>query len=311
MEEKKLDTVIKIDNLTKDYGLNRGCFDVSLEVTRGEVFGFLGPNGAGKTTAIRHLLGFSKAQSGGCEILGMDCWKKPSKIQEHIGYLAGEIAFPENMTGWQFIKQIADMRNVDIKRAEELCKYFDLKPGGELKRMSKGMKQKTALVIAFMHDPEIVILDEPTSGLDPLMQAKFCELVRVEKAKGKTIFMSSHMFDEVEKTCDRVVIIKQGKIIAEVTMKDIEHRKDKEFEIRFKDRAGVEKFANSNNYEFEEKNFSKNRVKVIVNDEKVNEFLAELSKYKIEYISEIKFTLEKYFMKYYKEEGTKNEKPAV
>lgn len=305
MEEIK-EAVIKVKNLTKDYGMNRGCFDVSFVVHKGEVFGFLGPNGAGKTTAIRHLLGFSKPQSGGCEILGMDCWKSPSKIQEHLGYLAGEIAFPENMTGWQFIKQIAEMRKVGLDKAQELCDYFGLKPHGELKRMSKGMKQKTALVIAFMHDADIIILDEPTSGLDPLMQAKFCDLVAREKAKGKTILMSSHMFEEVEKTCDRVAIIKQGKIIAEVKMKDIEHKKDKEFEIRFKQKADAESFAKLN-YSFTEKNFAKNRVKVIVGDEKINEFLTALNKYKLEYMREIKFTLEKYFMKFYVEEGDKNE----
>lgn len=296
-----MESVIKVKNLTKDYGENRGNFDVSFEVKKGEVFGFLGPNGAGKTTTIRHLLGFSRPQSGGTEILGLDCWKEPSKVQEHIGYLAGEIAYPENMTGWQFIKQIASMRNLKLEKAQELCDYFQLTPHGELKRMSKGMKQKIALVIAFMHDPEIVILDEPTSGLDPLMQAKFCELVAKEKESGKTILMSSHMFEEVEKTCDRVAIIKQGRIIAEITMKEIEHKKDKEFEIRFKSKGDAEAFSKLP-YEFTEKNFAKCRVKVVVNDEQINAFLSAVNKYKIEYISEIKFTLEKYFMRYYKEE---------
>lgn len=305
-----MENIISVKNLTKDYGQNRGVFDVSLEVRKGEVFGFLGPNGAGKTTTIRHLLGFSKPQSGSCTIMGMDCWKQPCEIQKHLGYLAGEINFPENMTGWQFIKQIAEMRKVDLKKAEELCNFFQLKPHGELKRFSKGMKQKTALVIAFMHDADIIILDEPTSGLDPLMQAKFCDLIATEKKKGKTILMSSHMFEEVEKTCDRVAIIKQGKIIAQIEMKEIEHKKDKEFEIRFKQKADAESFTKQD-YVFTEKNLSKNRVRVIVNDEQINQFLSVISKFKLEYISEIKFTLEKYFMNYYKEEETKNEKTAV
>jgi len=177
--------------------------------------------------------------------------------------------------------------------------------------MSKGMKQKTAGVIAFMHDADIIILDEPTSGLDPLMQAKFCDLVAKQRAKGKTILMSSHMFEEVEKTCDRVAIIKQGRIIAEVKMKDIEHKRDKEFEIRFKQQADAMSFAKLK-YNFTEKNFDKNRVKVIVDDAEINEFLTALNKYKLEYIREIKFTLEKYFMQYYKEEeDANNEKAAV
>jgi ABC-2 type transport system ATP-binding protein len=225
-ESAVAESVIKVKNLTKDYGMGRGVFDVSFDVKKGEVFGFLGPNGAGKSTTIRHLLGFIKPQSGGTEILGVDCWVDPSEVQKHLGYVAGEIAFPDNTSGWKFISQIAEMRGIDLKRAQELCEYFGLKAQGELKRMSKGMKQKIALVIAFMHNPDIIILDEPTSGLDPLMQAKFCELVAAEKAKGKTILMSSHMFNEVESTCDRVAIIKAGKIVAEVDLKNVEQHKE-------------------------------------------------------------------------------------
>jgi ABC-2 type transport system ATP-binding protein len=295
--------VIRVEHLTKDYGENRGVFDISFDVKKGEIFGFLGPNGSGKTTAIRHLLGFSKPQSGQTKIMGIDCWQSPEKVQEYLGYLAGEITFPENMTGWQFIKQIADMRGLkDLTVAEELCEYFQFNPDGELKRMSKGMKQKTALVIAFMHQPEIFIFDEPTSGLDPLMQDKFCQLIKRERDKGKTVLMSSHMFDEIEKTCDRVAIIKQGEIIANVGLKEIEHRADKEFEIRFRAGGDMAKFGKLP-YQFTEKNIRKNRVKVVVHDRDINQFLAQVGQYKIAYISEIKFTLEKYFMKYYQEEG--------
>jgi len=304
-------SIIKINNLTKDYGNSRGVFDISFEVQKGEVFGFLGPNGAGKTTAIRHLLGFIKPQSGTTEIMGMDSWKYPSEIQKFLGYLPGEIAFPSNMTGWQFIKQVAEMRNMkNLEPAQELCNYFKLDSRGELKRMSKGMKQKIALVIAFMHDPEIIILDEPTSGLDPLMQIKFCELVEKERKKGKTILMSSHMFDEVEKTCDRVAIIKQGKIISEIKIKDIEHKTEKEFEIRFMSKEDAENFMKEDLH-FSEKNLAKNRVKIILLDEKVNEFFKLITNYKVEYLREIPFTLEKYFMKFYKEEEENNDKKTT
>lgn len=304
-------TIIKITNLTKDYGSNRGVFDISFEVKKGEVFGFLGPNGAGKTTAIRHLLGFIKPEIGSTEIAKMDSWEKPSEIQKLLGYVPGEIAFPDNMTGWKFIKQVAEMRNMkDLSPAEELCKYFKLDPRGELKRMSKGMKQKIALVIAFMHNPEIVILDEPTSGLDPLMQTKFCELVEKMKNQGKTILMSSHMFDEVEKTCDRVAIIKQGKIISEINVKDIEHKTEKEFEIRFKTKEYAKKFMKED-LQFNEKNLEKNRVKVVLLDEKINEFFKLIANYEVEYIRGIPFTLEKYFMKFYKQEEENDEKKTV
>jgi ABC-2 type transport system ATP-binding protein len=220
-----VEKVIAIENLTKDYGNGAGIFDIEVGVFRGEVFGFLGPNGAGKTTTIRHLLGFIKSDSGHCEILGHDCWEKPKEIQNHIGYVAGEIALPDGMNGQKLLEQIAFLRGVKLDRARELCEYFAINPRSKIKRMSKGMKQKIALVLAFMHDPEILILDEPTSGLDPIMQEKFCDLVLREKKRGKTIMLSSHIFDEVEKTCDRVMIIKHGKIIAEIDMHEIEKQK--------------------------------------------------------------------------------------
>jgi len=219
------ENVISIKNLTKDYGKNQGVFDITFCVKKGEILGFLGPNGAGKTTTMRHLVGFIKAEKGSCNILEMDCYKNPSEIQKYVGYVAGEIALPDNMNGQELIEQIAKMRGCTLARANELCEYFDINPRNKIKRMSKGMKQKIALVLAFMHDSEIILLDEPTSGLDPLMQEKFCDLILKEKERGKTILLSSHIFNEVEKTCDRVIIIKQGKIIEEVDMKDIEKNK--------------------------------------------------------------------------------------
>jgi len=225
--------VIAVTNLTKDYGEGHGVFDVSLGIKKGEVFGFLGPNGAGKTTTMRHLLGFIKGDSGECKILDIDCWEQPQEVQKHIGYIAGEIALYEGMNGQKLIERIARMRGVTTDRAMELCKYFDINPNGKIKRMSKGMKQKIALVIALMHDPEILLLDEPTSGLDPLMQEKFCDFILREKERGKTIMLSSHIFTEVEKTCDRVMIIKHGKIIAEIDMKDIDKKKPEFVETKF------------------------------------------------------------------------------
>ena len=227
---QNIKTVISVNNLTKDYGSNQGVFNISFDVKQGEVFGFLGPNGAGKTTTMRNLLGFIKGDSGNCSILDLDCWKKPSEIQKHIGYVAGEIALPDGLNGQKLIEEIAQMRECKLDRTVELCEYFDINLKNKIKRMSKGMKQKIALVLAFMHDPDIILLDEPTSGLDPLMQEKFCKLVLNEKKRGKTILLSSHIFNEVEKTCDRVTIIKQGKIITEVDMKDVD-KKNPEFVV--------------------------------------------------------------------------------
>lgn len=207
--------IIEVEHLTRDYGGGRGVFDVSFQVAAGEVFGFLGPNGAGKTTTIRHLMGFLKAKEGGCRINGLDCFRDREKVQQMLGYLPGEISFFDDMTGIEFLDFVSGYRKDKGKsRRKELMDMFDLNPHGKIKKMSKGMKQKVGIVAAFMHDPQILILDEPTSGLDPLMQNRFIELVEAEREKGKTILMSSHMFEEVERTCHRIGIIRAGKLVA-------------------------------------------------------------------------------------------------
>jgi ABC-2 type transport system ATP-binding protein len=207
-------SVIEIKNLTRDYGEGKGIFNVSFQVNKGEVFGFLGPNGAGKTTTIRHLMGFIQNQSGNCTINGMDCWKESAKIQRTLGYISGEIHFFDDMTGTEFLNFVSKYRGIlNAQKQRELLNRFELDPKGKIKKMSKGMKQKLGIVTAFMHDPEILVLDEPSSGLDPLMQNRFVELIDEEKAKGKTILLSSHIFEEVERTCDRIGIIRNGMLV--------------------------------------------------------------------------------------------------
>lgn len=207
--------IINIQNLTRDYGNGKGVFDLSFDVKEGEVFGFLGQNGAGKTTTIRHLMGFLRAQKGQCTILGMDCFREREKIQQNLGYIPGEINFFDEMTGSEFLQFLSGYRKKDSAiQIKRLLERFELNPAGKIKKMSKGMKQKIGIIAAFMHDPEILILDEPTSGLDPLMQNRFVELLEEEKKNGKTILLSSHMFEEVERTCERIGIIREGKLVA-------------------------------------------------------------------------------------------------
>lgn len=207
--------VLQIDHLTRNYGNGKGIFDVSFSVGEGEVFGFLGPNGAGKTTTIRHLMGFIRPKEGFCRIDGKDCWKARAEIQQHLGYIPGEINFFDDMSGREFLRFMARYRQIPAEnRQKELLERFELNPKGKIKKMSKGMKQKLGIVAALMHDPQILILDEPTSGLDPLMQNLFIQLIAEEKARGKTILLSSHMFEEVERTCDRIGIIRQGRMVA-------------------------------------------------------------------------------------------------
>lgn len=238
--------VIELCGLTKDYGAGKGVFGLQLTVPQGEVLGFLGPNGAGKTTTIRQLMGFIRPDAGTARIRGLDCFQQAETIQASLGYLPGEIAFMDDMTGMDFIKFIAGMKGMkDLGRARELMDQFELDAAGKIKRMSKGTKQKIGIVCAFMQKPEILILDEPTSGLDPLMQNKFVELIAQEKQRGATIFMSSHMFEEVERTCDRAAIIKEGRIVALEEMENLRRSKRKEFEIVFADEAGAAAFAAS------------------------------------------------------------------
>ncbi len=226
-------SVIKVDSLTRDYGGQKGVFDVSFHVDQGEAFGFLGPNGAGKTTTIRHLMGFLKPKAGSCTIDGLDCWHEREQVQARLGYIPGEISFFEDMSGTEFLKFIAEYRRIgSLNRRDELLERFALDPKGRIKKMSKGMKQKLGIVAAFMHDPDILILDEPTSGLDPLMQSRFIDLIAEEKKHGKTILMSSHMFEEVERTCDRIGIIRSGKLVTVDAVETLRERHMHTYTVR-------------------------------------------------------------------------------
>lgn len=291
--------VLKVDHLTKDYGNHKGVFDVSFEINEGEVFGFLGPNGAGKTTTIRHILGFSKPQKGSTWVDGLNSWENPDLIQRELGYLPGEIAFPNDMTGSQFIKMMGDMRGLkDMTKAHYLIQKFQLDPTGALKRMSKGMKQKIGIVCAFMHNPKVLVLDEPTSGLDPLMQSTFVELIQEEKAQGKTILMSSHMLEEVGGTCERIGIIRQGKLISTITSDEIKQTNKKTYEIEFNAVEDFEKFC-TEQLAFKETDLTKRQVKVIVQNSDINSFIKIIANYDLRFLAEIKFSLEEYFMHLY------------
>ncbi len=236
--------VLTIDRLTRDYGGGRGVFDLSFAVEKGEVFGFLGPNGAGKTTAIRHLMGFLKPQRGVCAIQSLDCWRESAAIQRDIGYIPGEIAFLEDMTGAQFLRFLARYRGMrGDGRTREMLERFELDARGPLKKMSKGMKQKVGIVAAFQHDPAVLILDEPTSGLDPLMQNRFIALIQEERARGKTILMSSHMFEEVERTCHRVGIIRDGRLAAVDTIDALKAAQVRKYVITLETEAAAVAFA--------------------------------------------------------------------
>jgi ABC-2 type transport system ATP-binding protein len=262
--------MIKVEHLTKDYGNGKGVFDVSLHIHQGEVYGYLGPNGAGKSTTLRHIMGFSNADSGTISINGLNAWTDQEKIKESIGYLPGEIALPGDMTGLEYLKLIAKMRRMDsFAYAEELLNYFEINPNISIKRMSKGMKQKIAIVATFMHNPDIVLLDEPTSGLDPLMQEKFIKLVEQEKNNGKTILMSSHIFEEVSKVCDRVGILKQGRLMNEMKVDELKHSKTKTYQVAFNNISDFHRmksiYPDAKCFEYESRCFLQSKTKMSIN----------------------------------------------
>lgn len=309
-----MENIIVVDNLTQDYGHGRGVFDVSFVVKKGEVFGFLGPNGAGKSTTIRHIMGFSKPQKGDIYVFDLESFSNYYKILDKVGYLPGEIALPEGLTGWEFIKMMWSLRAVENKdRLEYLLDMFKLDPSGETKKMSLGDKRKLAIVTAFMHDPELLILDEPTSGLDPVMQQTFIDFVKQEKKRGKTILLSSHMFNEVEATCDRVAIIKDGKIVSEFDTSQITHNENKSFEVVLKNKEDFQKLLKNlpklrkntiNIKKISVKSYDEDKKSIIiaVNDKDINSLVAMLSELKVETFTQVKFTLEDYFMQFYRED---------
>lgn len=292
--------IIEVNNLTKKFGDFYSVQNVDLQIEKGEVFGFLGPNGAGKSTTIRHLMGFLQPTEGQCFIKGLDCRQSTAEIQKFVGYLPGEIAFIDKMTGQQFIKFIAQMRGLnDLTRANELMQFFELNANGLIKKMSKGMKQKLGLICTFMHNPEIVILDEPTSGLDPLIQTKFIDFILVEKEKGTTIFMSSHMIEEIEKTCDRVAILNAGKIVATETIADLKKQKSKKFLIEFQSEQELSHFLGEQ-LKIEQISPTQAIIKVQGN---VQTLLHTLADYKINDLNIISQSLEDIFMHYYESGG--------
>jgi ABC-2 type transport system ATP-binding protein len=217
---------IALEGLTKRFGPDKGVFDVGFTVQAGEIFGFLGPNGAGKTTLIRLLLAYLHPDAGRASVLGLDCQQEPVAIRRRLGYVPAELKLDEDGSALALLKYLAGYRPAGaLARARELAARLDLPLDAKIKTMSKGMKQKVALIQAMMHDPELLILDEPTEGLDPLMQHALHELLREAAARGRTVFFSSHQLGEVDALCDSVAIIGRGKLLANETVTALRARR--------------------------------------------------------------------------------------
>ena len=303
MEDNR-EVIINVEHLTKDYGYGRGVFDVSIKVHKGECYGYLGPNGAGKSTTIRHIMGFSKTSVGKVQIFGVDSFGNTDKILSRVGYLPGEPAIPAGLDGWGFIHMMEGMRGeANEERLKYLLDLFKFDPGMPVKQMSLGEKRKLAVVAAFINDPDVLILDEPTSGLDPVMQKVFIKFVIDEKKRGKTILLSSHIFSEVDATCDTISIIKDGHHVSTFNANELKKSQDKTFELFFMNKEELHNYLDNLN-KFEVLASSDDLLIAVIKfpHDKHNEFFQTLKGVKITKFEEKPFTLQDYFMSFYKEE---------
>jgi ABC-type multidrug transport system ATPase subunit len=238
-----MSAIIQTNQLTKSYGRSRGIIDVTFDIQEGEVFGFLGPNGAGKTTTMRTLMGLLHANRGSATIGGQDCWTQSSEVKKQVGYLPGEFTFDPGLRGAQIIEYLGHLRGgVDQTYVRSLVERLGLDPSKRFREYSHGNKQKLGLVQAFMHHPRVLILDEPTSGLDPLNQQEFYQMVAEVHTEGRSVFLSSHILPEIEQTCDRVAIIREGRLVKIDHVSALKDIRQHDVEISFAGLASPEWF---------------------------------------------------------------------
>jgi ABC-2 type transport system ATP-binding protein len=290
------DMIIELKHLKKYYGNSRGIEDVSLKINKGEIYGFIVPNGAGKSTTIRTIMGLINKTSGSILINGKELQKDDIELKENIGYLPSEV----NLYGEMKVKELLDYHEAFYKkdctqRKNELTKLLKVDKEKKIEDLSLGNLKKVGIVLALMHEPEILILDEPTSGLDPIMQNVFHDLLIKEKEKGTTILYSSHVLSEVSSICDKVGLIKEGKIIKEDSIENIKRQEDFTYlVISSKDNEKIKKdlklkVIRENNNDI-----------VFINDLNPNDLMTKLSKYKIDRLLIQEVTLEDLFINYYK-----------
>ncbi|ADY57594.1 ABC transporter related protein [Syntrophobotulus glycolicus DSM 8271] len=290
--------MIEINQLSKMYPGGKGIKDLSFEVKQGEIFGFLGPNGAGKTTTIRILMGFLRPDSGAAKIRGRDTWQERTGLKRIIGYLPGELHFFDRLSAQEILLLFIQMHGNHSKLKEnykKLIKRFDLDIRQPVWKMSKGMKQKLGLISAFMLNAEILLLDEPTSGLDPLMQKVFIDLVLEEKEKGTTVLMSSHQFSEIEKTCGRVGMIREGELLTVEDIAQLKQIKRQTFDIRTKNEEAAQYLRQSGLHILHEEGLSF-RIETSGN---LNVLWRVLAETQIEEFHQQPLELEETFMQYY------------
>ncbi len=290
--------VIEIKNLTKQYGKARGIVDVNLNVEEGEVFGFIGPNGAGKSTTIRTLLGLIYPSSGTATIFGESCTKNP-EVRKELGYLPSEVFYYDNMKVIDLLKYSASFYKKDCtKRIKELAEIMDLDLKKKIDDLSFGNKKKVGIVQGLLHEPKLIILDEPTSGLDPLMQQRFFELIETENRRGATIFFSSHILSEVQRLCNRVAFIKEGKIIKLEKVSTLQENSYKKINIETREAINDESF----NIDGVSNLKIKGNTTSFIYKGNINSIMKKISEMELSNISIVEPDLEEIFMHYYTKE---------
>ena len=286
--------------MSKKFGKFTALDGIDLKVNEGEVFGYIGPNGAGKTTTIRVLLGILQATDGSAKVFGLDAWKDAVEIHRRIAYVPGDVNLWPNLTGGEVIDLFVSLRGKhDKERREKLLKMFDLDPSKKCRTYSKGNRQKVALVAAFASDADMFILDEPTSGLDPLMEQVFQECVLEQKSKGKGIFLSSHILSEVERLCDRVGIIREGKLVETGTLNELRHLTRVTMTVETeKPIDALDGLPGVHGVREQQGGLS-----FQVDSEEVGGVVAHISKYGVKKLESMPPTLEDMFMRHYNNEG--------
>jgi ABC-2 type transport system ATP-binding protein len=291
------DNVIETNGLTVYYGRQRGILDLDLAVQQGEVFGFLGPNGAGKTTTLRVLLDIIRPTRGTARLFGLDCQKEGPQVRRRVGYIPGELNLHPQMRARQYFDMVESVRGnqTDPAYRRSLCERLNLDTNRRMRDYSRGNKQKVGLVAAFMGKPELLILDEPTGGLDPLMQQTVLELVREARDEGRTVFFSSHILPEVQAVCDRVGIIRDGKLVATERVENLTRQQFHRLRLGFDQMPPAGAFALEGVTETGRGEFDV----YLEIQQNLNDALATATRYGVVDIETHPVTLEEVFLAYY------------
>ena len=295
--------MIELKDVTLKYSSTKGIFNFNFNVEKGEVFGYVGPNDAGKTTTIRMLMGLLRAGRGSATIDGLNCFSRASAIQKHLGYVPEDVVLFENMRVKEYLNFITQMRGIfgqkDTRLRESLIERFEVETRGKIENMSNGMKKRLAIVTALMHDPQTLVLDEPTSGLDPLMQSRLLDLILEEKRRGKTVLLSTHRFEEVERTCDRVGVLKEGHLVENMDIVSLRAEETKAYLVKFAAPPNLEQIKK---YGFGYQQFSQSDYELFSPGDRIDVLMKVLSHEKVLVFNSKNQSLEEIFQQHYQKE---------